>query len=90
KTRADSLKVLHRNRGFSEFNEDIAVAVAIDIPLASTTWSLVIELPKAVVLSNANLLARELEESTDALGRRMMFVGLIIAGIGVFVTVILV
>jgi methyl-accepting chemotaxis protein len=90
KTRAESLKTLHRNQGFFEFEEDIAVAVAIDIPLANTTWSLVIELPKAVVLSNANLLAKELEESTTALGQWMVLVGLVIAGIGIFVTIILV
>ncbi|MBQ4847524.1 methyl-accepting chemotaxis protein [Pseudoalteromonas sp. MMG005] len=89
-TRANKLKLLHRGKGFVQFEDDIAVAVPIDIPLADTTWSLVIELPKSAVLNNANKLAEELAESTDALGQWMMLVGLMIATIGIAVTVILV
>ena len=62
----------------------------IDITLANTTWSLIIELPKSVALSSAAQLKQQLEASTDSVGRWMLTIGVVIAIIGVVIAVILV
>ncbi|MCG9759047.1 MULTISPECIES: methyl-accepting chemotaxis protein [Pseudoalteromonas] len=88
--RAEVLKSLHTGSGIKEFGEDLVVAVPIKIALPNTTWSLVIELPKAIALSSATTLQSQLEESTDSVGRWMLTIGVVIAVIGIAIAVVLV
>ncbi|MEI5639228.1 MULTISPECIES: methyl-accepting chemotaxis protein [unclassified Pseudoalteromonas] len=89
-SRAETLKTLHADKGIKELGDDLVVAVPIDITLANTTWSLIIELPKSVALSSATQLKQQLEASTDSVGRWMLTIGVVIAIIGVVIAVILV
>ncbi|BBN80880.1 methyl-accepting chemotaxis protein [Pseudoalteromonas sp. A25] len=88
--RAQKLMGLHNSEDPIEIGDDIAVAVPIKIKLANTTWSLLIEVPKEVVLERATSLATELEESADSLSQTMLVVGVIIAAIGILVAMILI
>ncbi|NOU52478.1 methyl-accepting chemotaxis protein [Pseudoalteromonas sp. JBTF-M23] len=89
-SRAQKLLGLHSSKEVIEIGEDIAVAVPIDIKLANTTWSLLIEVPKGVVLERATSLAKELEESADSLSQTMLIVGVVIALIGIAIAMVLI
>ncbi|MBD1581446.1 methyl-accepting chemotaxis protein [Pseudoalteromonas sp. S16_S37] len=89
-SRAQRLLGLHSSKDVVEIGDDIAVAVPIDIELANTTWSLLIEVPKDVVLERATSLASELEKSANSLSQTMLVVGVVIALIGIAIAVVLI
>ncbi|MEJ6474548.1 methyl-accepting chemotaxis protein [Pseudoalteromonas piscicida] len=88
--RAEVLKSLHAGSGIEEIGEDLVVAVPIKITLPNTTWSLVIELPKAIALESAANLQSQLEESANSVGRWMLIIGVFIAAIGITIAFVLV
>ncbi|MCF6435976.1 methyl-accepting chemotaxis protein [Pseudoalteromonas sp. MMG022] len=87
---ADSLVKLHKSKGLLDMGEDIALALPIHIELSNTTWSLLIEVPKSVVLAQAKQLADELDASSSALSQTMLLVGALVAVVGITVAMVLI
>ncbi|MDW7549813.1 methyl-accepting chemotaxis protein [Pseudoalteromonas sp. McH1-7] len=88
--RADVLQSLHKGSGIEDLENDLVVSVPINIKLPNTTWSLVIELPKAIALESATTLQSQLEESANSVGRWMLTIGVVIAAIGIAIAFVLV
>ncbi|RXE99623.1 methyl-accepting chemotaxis protein [Pseudoalteromonas sp. PS5] len=88
--RADVLQSLHKGTGIENLENDLVVSVPINIKLPNTTWSLVIELPKAIALESATTLQSQLEESANSVGRWMLTIGVVIAAIGIAIAFVLV
>ncbi|CAM4009268.1 methyl-accepting chemotaxis protein [Pseudoalteromonas byunsanensis] len=86
----ERLMKLHLSKGLLDMGEEIALAVPIHIELSNTTWSLLIEVPKSVVLEQAKELANELESSSNALSQTMILVGLLVAIAGIVVAMLLI
>ncbi|GEK11126.1 methyl-accepting chemotaxis protein [Pseudoalteromonas peptidolytica] len=87
---ADVLQSLHKGSGIEDLENDLVVSVPINIKLPNTTWSLVIELPKAIALESATTLQSQLEESANSVGRWMLTIGVVIAAIGIAIAFVLV
>ncbi|MCG7536403.1 methyl-accepting chemotaxis protein [Pseudoalteromonas sp. OOF1S-7] len=87
---ADKLMNLHQRGGFSEMGDMLAIAVPIEIKLANTTWSLVIELPKEVALASVTQIEQQIEESTNSLGRWMLFLGTVVAAVALGLALVLI
>lgn len=88
--RAEVLQSLHKGSGIEDLENDLVVSVPINIKLPNTTWSLVIELPKAIALESATTLQSQLEESANSVGRWMLTIGVVIAAIGIAIAFVLV
>ncbi|WP_440055445.1 methyl-accepting chemotaxis protein [Pseudoalteromonas sp. T1lg65] len=88
--KAKQLAALHKGEGIIELGTDIVVSVPIKIKLANTTWSLVIELPKAAALAAASEIKQQLEESTNAVGSWMLMVGFAVAAVAILLAVLLI
>ncbi|CAH9064053.1 Methyl-accepting chemotaxis protein McpU [Pseudoalteromonas holothuriae] len=89
-SRAQQLLGLHQSKDILEIGDDIALALPISIKLANTTWSLLIEVPKEVVLAQARSLAKELEESANSLSQTMLVVGVLVAMVGIAIAIVLI
>ena len=60
-----------------EIGDNLVFTMPIDIKVANTTWSLVIELPKALALEQAYLLAEQQAKDTASVGSSMILTGVI-------------
>ncbi|TMP80551.1 methyl-accepting chemotaxis protein [Pseudoalteromonas phenolica] len=60
-----------------EIGDNLVFTMPIDIKVANTTWSLVIELPKALALEQAYLLAMQQAKDTSSVGSSMILTGVI-------------
>lgn len=78
RTLANKLKHLHQEAGYYEFGDVIFFANSIEINLANTVWSLVIEVPKQEVLSSAFMIENQLRQSTNDLGIWMLMLGIVV------------
>ncbi|MBW8183555.1 methyl-accepting chemotaxis protein [Shewanella nanhaiensis] len=81
---ASSLVNLAKGEGHFENSDEIAVAYPIEIPLAASTWSLVIEVPKEEAFKPAILLNNNMQEMANALGRLQLSLGVIVSLVAVF------
>ncbi|ABE54199.1 methyl-accepting chemotaxis sensory transducer [Shewanella denitrificans OS217] len=76
KAKAELLINLSRQQGFVDMGEDIAVAYPISIPLANTSWSLVIEVPKAQAFEAVFAMDKAMSDSAASLGTLLLMVGI--------------
>lgn len=79
KAKADLLKGLSQQQGFIDMESDIAVAYPINIPLANTSWSLVIEVPKDQAFEAVLAVDKAMSDSAASLGRLLLIVGVIVS-----------
>lgn len=79
KAKADLLVNLSRQQGFVDMETDIAVAYPINIPLANTSWSLVIEVPKAQAFEAVLSAEKAMSDSATSLGSLLLMAGIIVS-----------
>lgn len=84
KAKAELLINLSRQQGFVDMGEDIAVAYPISIPLANTSWSLVIEVPKAQAFEAVFAMDKAMSDSAASLGSLLLMVGIAASVFAVF------
>ncbi|MCK6265676.1 methyl-accepting chemotaxis protein [Vibrio sp. ZSDE26] len=80
---AQALSSLHQGKGYFEDDSEIAVAYSIDIPLANSSWSLIIEVPIQEAFSTANVLSSSMQEMANSLGRLQMIIGFVVSVIAI-------
>lgn len=79
KAKADLLIGLSKQQGFVDMESDIAVAYPINIPLANTSWSLVIEVPKEQAFEAIFAVEKAMSDSAASLGSLLLLVGVIVS-----------
>ena len=77
------LMQLHDGEGLLETDKSMVVAYPIELPLANTRWSLLIEAPKQDVLAGAALIVDQMHSLTADLSLEEMLIGLAITVVGV-------
>ncbi len=70
-----------------EIGSNLVFTMPIEIKVANTTWSLVIELPKDLALARAQELAEQQAEDNASVGSSMIFIGVITSVIALALSV---
>ncbi|MGL4446329.1 MAG: methyl-accepting chemotaxis protein, partial [Shewanella sp.] len=76
---------LHKNERYLLNDNEIIVAYPIDIPLANTQWSLVIQVPQTQAYASAIALNQQMEEKASSLGTNMIVIGLAVSLVAVMI-----
>ncbi|MGL5409494.1 MAG: cache domain-containing protein, partial [Shewanella sp.] len=82
---ASTLMSLHKNERYLLNDNEIIVAYPIDIPLANTQWSLVIQVPQTQAYASAIALNQQMEEKASSLGTNMIVIGLAVSLVAVMI-----
>lgn len=82
---ASKLMSLHKNERYLLNDNEIIVAYPIDIPLANTQWSLVIQVPQTLAYASAIALNQQMEEKASSLGTNMIVIGLAVSLVAVMI-----
>lgn len=82
---ASKLMSLHKNERYLLNDNEIIVAYPIDIPLANTQWSLVIQVPQTQAYASAIALNQQMEEKASSLGTNMIVIGLAVSLVAVMI-----
>lgn len=82
---ASTLMSLHKNERYLLNDNEIIVAYPIDIPLANTQWSLVIQVPQTQAYASAIALNQQMEEKVSSLGTNMIVIGLAVSLVAVMI-----
>lgn len=82
---ASTLMSLHKNERYLLNDNEIIVAYPIDIPLANTQWSLVIQVPQTLAYASAIALNQQMEEKASSLGTNMIVIGLAVSLVAVMI-----
>lgn len=82
---ASKLMSLHKNERYLLNDNEIIVAYPIDIPLANTQWSLVIQVPQTQAYASAIALNQQMEEKVSSLGTNMIVIGLAVSLVAVMI-----
>lgn len=80
---APELQALHQSGNYFENDKQIAVSHSIHIPLSDTTWSLLIEVPKAEAFKSAMMLDRDMKAMAQSLGSLQLILGSLVSVIAV-------
>lgn len=89
-TEADNWKRLLANNGNILVDEQHVLArYDIKIPVANQTWTLLLSVPKAKAMAQANIIASELDSLVKGVGIRQIIIGMIITLIAVLLLIML-
>ncbi|WP_028865379.1 methyl-accepting chemotaxis protein [Psychromonas aquimarina] len=81
---ASTLLTLHKNKGHFENAQQIAVSHAIDIPLAGSRWSLVIQIPKDAAFKRSIEVNADMSSMAQSLGSLQLTLGILVSVAAVF------
>lgn len=81
--RAEQLGRLHQGSGYSDTDEAISVARAIDIPASNSTWSIIIEVDKKDAFASIFALENTLNDNAQSLNQLQIIIGLFTAAIAI-------
>ncbi|WP_372765885.1 methyl-accepting chemotaxis protein [Pseudoalteromonas sp.] len=84
---ANSIMNIRKRQEKIEVSNNLVFSMPIDITVANTTWSLIIELPKDVALANAAKLAENQATATASVGKTMMLIGVIVSVIAIGISI---
>lgn len=87
---AESFTALHRGSGTYDDGETLAVSYPIEISLANTQWSLLIELPRETALADVEAITGLLSTEVNAAARNQALVGGLVSVIAIGIMVLLV
>lgn len=90
KSAVNKIKEYKRKPANFEFDENLIFVAPIEIPLAESSWSLVIELPKAQALAEAILLSQEQQEASSSLVNKMILIGAFTSIIAISISVLII
>ncbi len=87
---ADEFVQLHQGDGRYDDGETLAVSYPVDIELAGSQWSLLIELPRDAALAGVGEITGMLSEEVAATARDQMMVGILVVVLASLALVVLV
>lgn len=86
---ASSIMNIRKRQQQIEVGSNLVFSMPINISVANTTWSLIIELPKSVALASATELANEQAKATMSVGRTMTLIGVLVSVIAIVVSILI-
>ncbi|WP_273428424.1 methyl-accepting chemotaxis protein [Marinobacter sp.] len=87
---ADEFVQLHQGEGSFDDGETLAVSYPVDISLANSQWSLLIELPRDAALASVQAMTRLLKDEVAATATDQTMVGSVVVVLATLVLIVLV
>ncbi|MEO9702221.1 methyl-accepting chemotaxis protein [Marinobacter alexandrii] len=87
---ADEFVQLHQGEGSFDDGETLAVSYPVDISLANSQWSLLIELPRDAALASVQAMTRLLKDEVAATAADQTVVGSVVVVLATLVLIVLV
>lgn len=87
---ADEFVQLHQGEGSFDDGETLAVSYPVDISLANSQWSLLIELPRDAALASVQAMTRLLKDEVAATATDQTVVGSVVVVLATLVLIVLV
>ncbi|WP_203301282.1 methyl-accepting chemotaxis protein [Marinobacter sediminum] len=87
---ADEFVQLHQGEGSFDDGETLAVSYPVDINLANSQWSLLIELPRDAALAGVQEMTRLLKDEVAATATDQTVVGIVVVVLATLVLIVLV
>ncbi len=87
---ADEFVQLHQGEGSYDDGETLAVSYPVDINLANSQWSLLIELPRDAALAGVQEMTRLLKDEVAATATDQTVVGIVVVVLATLVLIVLV
>ncbi|MCK2149158.1 methyl-accepting chemotaxis protein [Marinobacter alexandrii] len=87
---ADEFVQLHQGEGSFDDGETLAVSYPVDISLANSQWSLLIELPRDAALASVQAMTRLLKDEVAATATDQTVVGIVVVVLATLVLIVLV
>lgn len=87
---ADEFVQLHRGEGSFDDGETLAVSYPVEITLANSQWSLLIELPRDAALASVQEMTRLLKDEVAATATDQTVVGIVVVILATLVLIVLV
>ena len=87
---ADEFAQLHRGEGSFDDGETLAVSYPVQIGLANTQWSLLIELPRDAALASVGEMSRLLSDEVASTAGGQTLVGIVVVVLATLVLIVLV
>lgn len=76
-SRATLLSKLHTNSGYTVDGDTIVVAKPIHVPIADTTWSIIIEVESSDAFASANALELSMQNDAKKMSRLLLMIGIL-------------
>jgi methyl-accepting chemotaxis protein len=76
---------LHQELGFMDAGDELVVAYPVKIPVANSSWSLLIQAPKAEVFKAAKEMDDAMQATANSLGRELLMVGVLVSVAAIFI-----
>lgn len=76
-SRATLLSKLHTNSGYTVDGDTIVVAKPIHVPIADTTWSIIIEVESSDAFASANALELSMQNDAKKMSRLLLMIGVL-------------
>ena len=86
---AERIMAIRKQQGEIELGDNLVFSMPIEIAIAKTSWSLIIELPKKLALANAVTLAAQQQEATASVGQTMVVIGVLVSIIAIAISVVI-